>query len=90
MVAGHPAPLQLLLPYPVAGNQQLSSRLPLRLERQLHHGSTTMVQYQEHKYAYGLEGLDSPLQELVQPLVCSGCHIGPDNETSLLFHQLTS
>ena len=29
-------------------------------------------------------GSDSPLHELVQPLVCSDCHIGLGNETSLL------
>ena len=41
-------------------------------------------QYQERKYAYGLEGSDFPIHGLVQIFACFGCHIGLDNETSLL------
>ena len=84
MVVGHPAPLQLPFLYPVAENPQLSSRFPLKLERQPLHGSEKMVQYQEHKYAYGLEGSGFLIHGLVQLFACSGCHIRLDNETNLL------
>src|SRR3954466_9714789 len=83
MVVGRSAPLQLLLPYPAAGSQQWSSRFPLKLEKQLHHGSVKTVQYKEHKYAYGLAGSDFLLRELVQPLVCSDYCIGLDNASNL-------
>src|SRR3954468_9250334 len=83
MVVVRPAPLQLLLPYPAAGSQQWSSRFPLKLEKQLHHGSVKTVQYQEHKYAYGLAGSNFLLRELVQPLVCSDYCIGVDNASNL-------
>ena len=82
MVVGRPAPLQLPHLYPLAGNQQWTSRFPLKLERQPLHGSEKTVQYQERKYAYGLEESDSPLQELVQALVCSNRCTGLDNATS--------
>ena len=65
MVVGRPAPLQLPHLYPLAGNQQWTSRFPLKLERQPLHGSEKTIQYQEQKYAYGLEEPNSPLQELV-------------------------
>ena len=84
MVVDHPVPLQLQFLYPAAGNQQLSSRFPLMLEKQLHHGSAMTGQYRERKYAYGLEGSDFPIHGLVQLFACSDCHIGLDNETSLL------
>ena len=83
MVVGRPAPLQLPHLYPLAGNQQWSSRFPLKLERQPLHGSEKTVQYQEHKYAYGLEESDSPLQKLVQPLACSDHRTKLGNATSL-------
>src|SRR4051812_19891634 len=54
------------------------------LERPLPHGSVKTVQYQERKYAYGLEESGSPLQGLVQPLVCSDHHTELDNATNLL------
>ena len=76
-------PLQLLRPYPLAGNQQWSSRFPLKLGKQPLHVSGKTVQYQERKCAYGLEGLDSPLQELGQALACSGHCIVLDNASSL-------
>ena len=84
MVVGHLAPLQLPFLYPVAGNPQLSSRFTLMLEKQLHHGSAMRGQYRERKYAYGLEGSDFPIRGLVQLFACCDCHIGLDNETSLL------
>ena len=84
MVVGHPAPLQLPFLYPVAGNPQLSSRFPLMLEKQFHHGSAMTGQYRERKYAYGLEGSDFLIHGLVRLFACSDCHIGLDNETSLL------
>ena len=84
MVVGHPAPLQPPFLYPVAGNPQLSSRFPLMLEKQLHHGSAMMGQYRERKYAYRLEGSDFPIHGLVQLFACSDCLIGLNNETSLL------
>ena len=82
MVVGRPALLQLPHLYPLAGNQQWSSRFPLKLERQPLHGSEKTVQYQERKYAYGLEEPDSPLQELVQPLICSDHCTELDNATN--------
>ena len=84
MVVGHPVPRQLQFLYPAAGNQQLSSRFPLMLERQLHHGSAMTGQYRERKYAYGLEGSGFPIHGLVQLFACSDCHIALDNQTSLL------
>ena len=84
MVVGHPTPLQLPFLYPVARNPQLSSRSPSMLEKQLRHGLAKTGQYQERKYAYGLEGLGFPIHGLVQLFACSGCHIGLDNETNLL------
>ena len=81
--APHPPPLQLPRLYPLAGNQQWSSRFPLKLGKQPLHGSGKTVQYQERKYAYGLEESDSPLQELVHALVCSDDCTGLDNATSL-------
>ena len=83
MIVGRPAPFQLPHLYPLAGNQQWSSRFPLKLERQPLRGSEKTVQYQERKYAYGLEESDSPLQELVQALVCSDHCTELDNATSL-------
>ena len=88
MVVGHPAPLQPPFLYPVAGNPQLSSRFPLMLEKQLHHGSAMTGQYRERKYAYGLEGSNFPIHGLVQLFACSDCHIGLDNETSLLLQSI--
>ena len=88
MVVGHPAPLQLLFLYPVAGNPQLSSRFPSMLEKQLRHGLAKTGQYRERKYAYRLEGLDFPIHGLVRLFACSGCHIGLDNETSLLLRPI--
>ena len=88
MVVGHPAPLQLPFLHPVAGNPQLSSRFPLMLEKQLHHGSAMTGQYRKRKYAYGLEGLDFPIHGLVQLFAYSDCHIGLDNETSLLLQPI--
>ena len=84
MVVGRPAPLQLPHLYPLAGNQQWSGRFPLKLERQPLHGSEKTVQYQERKYAYGLEESDFPIHGLAQLFACSDCHIALDNETSLL------
>ena len=84
MVVGSPASLQPPYPYPVAGNPQLSSQFPLMLEKQLHRGSARTGQYQERKYAYGLEEPDFPIHGLAQLFACSNCHIALDNETSLL------
>ena len=58
------------------------------LERQLHHGSAPRGQYRERKYAYGLEGSDFPINGLVQLYDCIHCHIGLDNETSLLLQPI--
>ena len=88
MVVGHLAPLQPPFLYPVAGNPQLSSQFPLMLEKQLRHGLAKTGQYRERKYAYGLEGSDFPIHGLVQLFACSDCHIGLDNETSLLLQPI--
>ena len=83
MIVGRPAPFQLPHLYPLAGNQQWTSRFPLKLEREPLHGSEKTVRYQECMYAYGLEESDSLLQELVQALICSDHCTELDNATSL-------
>ena len=50
--APHHHPLQLLRPFPLAGNQQWSSRFPLKLGKQPLYVSGKTVQYQERKCAY--------------------------------------
>ena len=81
--APHPPPLQLPRLYPLAGNQQWSSRFPLKLGEQPLHGSGKTVQYQGRKCAYGLEESDSPLQQLGQALACFDYYIALDNASNL-------
>jgi hypothetical protein len=82
-LAPRPLPLQLPRLYPLAGNQQWSSRFPLKLGKQLLHGSGKAVQYQGHKCAYGLEGSDSLLKQLGQVLACFARYIALDNALDL-------